>query len=457
MTAGLVAGVACVELPLAPALPMMGYALRSEPARGVLDPLFARAVYLRGASDVLLVVLDLCLIAPSQAAEIRERIAGRSGVPIERICVTCIHTHSGPDTGLAALMAGESAPAHVAPLLGAAVEAGVRAVASAGPARLGHGTAWLAIGRNRRREGGPVDRAARIVRIDRDDGAPLAVVWLHGCHPTVLGHDHLEFSADWPGAANAVIEGALPGALAIFVLSAHADVDPRTRGLQDLARANRSLGESAAVMRAIGHEAGIAVAKVASQIATRPADAQIDAASERVVLAAHGGAAEAAAAERLAERRCDAFAALGLAPDARVRTATLYSLADERVRTLPAEAARECMARVRLYLRDRSAAAFAGGRTAAVEVQALRIGAAHWLALPLEATVRVGADWASRSGSTQAAVLSIGNGWLRYLPHPQDFAEPDAHQGYAVLTSTFEPEAARTLLERGEGLLFRRK
>ena len=451
VSAPLLAGTARVALPLTPGVSLMGYALRQGGARGVLDPLFARAVYLRGASDVLLVSLDLCLVAPSQAAEVRTRIAARTAVPVDRICVACIHTHSGPDTGLGALVAGGAAPPHVASLLEAAVEAGARAVASAVPARVGHGTTRLAIGRNRRCEDGPVDRAARIVRIDRRDGAPLAVIWLHGCHPTVLGHDNLAISADWPGAANAAIEIALPGALAVFVLSAHADIDPRTRGLQDLARASRSLGESAEVMRSIGREAGAAIGTAACAIRANESDTRIGAASARVALAVHGGADEGAAAEQLAERRRDALAALEIDPDTRVRTQELMRRADALAVTLPAREARERIARVRLYLRDRAAPVFAGGRVAQVEVQALHIGAAHWLALPLEPTVRVGLDWARRQGS-EAAVVSIANGWLRYLPHAQDFAEPGAHRGYEILSSTFEPQAATALLEAGEGL-----
>ena len=457
MSAQLLAGTARVALPLALGTPLMGYALREGGASGVLDPLFARAVYLRGASDVLLVSLDLCLVAPSQAAEVRARIAVRSGVPGERICVACIHTHAGPDTGMGALVAGGPAPAHVAPLLDAAVEAGVRAVAAAEPARLGNGAAQASIGRNRRVEGGPVDRALRIVRVDRRDGAPLAVLWLHGCHPTVLGHDHLAFSADWPGAANAAIEAAAPGALAVFVLPAHADVDPRTRGLQDLTRANRSAGESAETMRAIGREAGAAVAEAAGRIATSAEGIPIAAASARVALAVHGGADEAAAAERLAARRREALLALGVPPDTRMRTQELYRRADALATTLPPADARERIARVRLYLRDRAAPAFAGGRVAQVEVQSIRVGAARWLALPLEATVRVGLDWTARTGSADAAVLSIANGWLRYLPHAGDYAEPAAHQGYEILSSTFEPGAARALLDAGEDLARERK
>ncbi len=452
MAPGLLAGAARVAFPLPPGAALMGYALRQGGASGVLDPLFARAVYLRGGSDLLIVALDVCLLAPAQAAAVRTQISARAGIPQERIVVTCIHTHSGPDTGLGALMAGQPAGEHVAPLLSAAVEAGVRAVALAAPARLGLGSTRLSIGRNRRRLGAAVDPAARIVRIDHRDGAPLAIVWLHGCHPTVLGHENLAYSADWPGEANAAIEAALPGALSLFLLSAHADVDPRTRGLQDLARANRSLGERAEVMRSLGREAGAAVAEAAGAIVPH-GDAPLRIARGGVTLPVHGGAEEVAAAEALAQRRREALLALGLAPDTKLRTQELYQRADACVATLLAEEARECIARVRLYLRDRAAPAFAGGRAPRVEVQALQIGEARWLALPLEPTVRVGLDWSARSGSASSAVLSIANGWLRYLPHPEDFAEPGAHQGYEVLTSTFVPEAARLLLEAGQALL----
>ncbi len=449
MSQGLVAGAA--RIPLAPplGLEMMGYALRQGRAEAVVDPLFARALYLRGPQDLLLVALDLCLIAPAQAREVRGRLVERTGVPAERIVVTCIHTHSAPETGLGAILAGRAAPDHVAPLLAAAVEAGAKAVAGAGPSRLGLGATALSIGRNRRREDGPVDQSVRILRVDRDDGAPLAIVWLHGCHPTVLGHENLAYSADWPGTANAAIEAALPGALSMFLLSAHADVDPRTRGLQDLARSNRSLGSGVEVMRAIGNEAGAAVTEEAARIET-VRDVPFGAGAARVTLPVHGGSNADEGAAALAERRREALAALDLPADAKLRMQELYQRADERIAALPPDEARERVARVRLYLRDRSAPFFAGGRTHEVEVQGIRIGEARWLGLPLEPTVRVGLDWQARTGSRQSAVLSIANGWLRYLPHPQDFAEPPAHQGYEVLTSTFVPEGAVRLLEAGE-------
>ena len=49
-------------------------------------------------------------------------------------------------------------------------------------------------------------------------------------------------------------------------------------------------------------------------------------------------------------------------------------------------------------------------------------------------------------------MLSIANGWLRYLPHPRNFAEPAAHAAYEVVMSTLVPDAATRLLDAGERL-----
>lgn len=449
---GLRAGVGTVRLPTRAGLPMMGYGARTAPGGEEHDPLFARALYLTAGGEALLVQCDLCLLAPVQAEWVRARIAERTGIAPARILVGCTHTHSGPDTGLWAALRGEAPAPDVAALLDAAVRAACQAFDGAASARLGVGVTQARIGRNRRRADGPLDPEVLVVRVDRANGSPLAVLWNHGCHPTALGHDNLLWSADWPGAARRAIEAALPGATALFVLGAHADVDPRTRGLQDLAVSGRSRGVPPQEMEALGREVGDAVATSAAGLETR-ADGFVDAASARLDLCVHGAeAGPAAYAEALAARRREALEALGLDPDAEIRTADLFRLEQERTRELAPDERRERIARVRLYARDRSAPRFAGGLRASVETQVVRLGEAVLLGLPLEATVRVGQDWKARAGA-RAAVCSIANGWLRYLPHPQDHAEPNAHQAYEVLLSTFVPDAATHLLDVGEALL----
>jgi hypothetical protein len=415
----LVAGTSAVALTTPLGVEMMGYAARTGTALSVHDPLHARALYLASGSDLLLIECELCLMAPSQAEAVRDRIAAETGVARERILVGCIHTHSGPDTGLGALLAGSEPPDHVAPLLEAAVEAGVRAHAEAAAARLGVGCAEARIGRNRRCADGPLDTDVLVIRVDRADGSPLSVLYVHGCHPTALGHDNLAYSADWPWAAGRAVQEGLPGCNPIFVLGAHADVD------------------------LLGREVGEAVAGVAAALETRP-EAAVAAASARVRIPVHRADLE--------PRRREALTALGLPPDSKARTRDLYRLEWERTADLSAEERRERIAKVRLYLRDRTARRFAFGSEPEVEVQVLRIGDAHLLGLPLEPTVDVGLDWKRRLGSRHAGVVGIANGWLRYLPHSRNFEETLAHQKYEILQSTLVPDASDRLLAEAERL-----
>lgn len=439
----LIAGTSAVVLETPIGAEMMGYGARTGTATSLHDPLHARALYLASDSDLLLIECELCLLAPSQAEGIRERIAAKTGVARERILVGCIHTHSGPDTGLGALLLGSEPPDHVAPLLEAATLAGVQAHANAAAARLGVGCAEAQIGRNRRRADGPLDTEVLVIRVDRADGSPLSVLYLHGCHPTALGHDNLAYSADWPWAAGRAIQEGLPGCNPIFALGAHADVDPRTRGLLDLGIPGQSVGVGFDQVEVLGREIGQAVVGVASAIETRP-EVPVAADSSRVRIPVHRSDLE--------RRRREALAALGLPPDSEASTGDLYRLEAERTADLSLEERRERIAKVRLYLRDRTARRFAFGEEPEVEVQVLRVGDAHLLGLPLEPTVDVGLDWKRRLGGRHAAVVGIANGWLRYLPHLRNFEETFADQKYEILQSTLVPDASDRLLAEAERL-----
>ena len=87
--------------------------------------------------------------------------------------------------------------------------------------------------------------------------------------------------------------------------------------------------------------------------------------------------------------------------------------------------------------------------TAAIIVAAASLGTIN------HPTTRVGLDWAERTRgrASLAGVCGIANGWLRYLPHPDDLAHPKAGEHYEVLMSTFAPGACERLLDAGEALL----
>ena len=57
---------------------------------------------------------------------------------------------------------------------------------------------------------GPIDPQVGLLRLDRADGTPLAVLYQFACHP-IMNPPSKGCSADYPGYASKVIEEALGG------------------------------------------------------------------------------------------------------------------------------------------------------------------------------------------------------------------------------------------------------
>jgi hypothetical protein len=71
---------------------------------------------------------------------------------------------------------------------------------------------------------GPMDPEIGILRIDREDGRPLAVIYNFACHPYITVPQG-GVTADFPGFASAVIEDHLgDGAMALFLQGAGGDI-----------------------------------------------------------------------------------------------------------------------------------------------------------------------------------------------------------------------------------------
>ena len=454
---GVLAGAAVFEITPEGSVGLMGYGAREGRSTRVHDPLQARGIYLAGegpGDQILILSADLCLMAPDQAARIRAEIAARTDLDPARILVSCSHTHSGPDTGLAELAQGRPEPEHVAPLFAGLVEAGVAAVATAAPARLRWLETEARIGANRRLANGPLDPAVTILELRHTDDRPLAILFVHACHGTVLGHDNLEVSADWAGVTMARVSEAT-GAVTSFVLGAHADIDPRTRGLMDLAIPGQSRGMGFEAVRVLGEEVADAVLAALASDEPLQDDARIGGASARVPLPVQLGVDADPAAAVLSERKRQLASRLGVQLEAFPRLSSLGSVVAERAQTLPLAEARALLSETRLYVRDKTAPFFCRGeREASVEAQVLRIGDAVLLGLPVEPTTQVGLDWKARMRARfpHSCVAGIANGWLRYLPHPDDLAHPRAHEHYEVLESILAPGACEALLACGEKL-----
>ena len=239
------AGVAEVDITPPPGLPMYGYfdrLTKAQLATGTLDPLYARVLVLEaGEKRVALVTLDLGRTFNEAWLE-RLRKAAKETGHIDQMIVTASHTHSGPNI-LDEYPEGRL-PAWQVEALDKITGAIRQAVLRLEPVRIGTGDGSASIGYNRRRVSPdnsvtmlwsnpdkiptqPVDPLVSVVRIDRQNGTPIAILINYACHPVVFGADNLQYSADYVGTMLTTVAAAFPAKPACFFLQgADGDINP---------------------------------------------------------------------------------------------------------------------------------------------------------------------------------------------------------------------------------------
>ena len=245
------AGVACVDITPPPGLAMAGFAARRGSATEAHDPLTVRALVV---GDTALAVVDVIGLGAGLSARVRSRC----GLAAENVTLAATHSHGGP-VSMPGRLSAAADPAWIERLESGLVTAIRAASAAREPVRLSGGTgADPGVAKNRRRPDGPVDRGVPVLRLDRPDGSPLAVLVSYACHPVVLGADNRRWTADYPFFVRAALEEALPGAIAVFATGCCGDVNtghsaaasldatPQpARSYAEAARLGRLLAESA--------------------------------------------------------------------------------------------------------------------------------------------------------------------------------------------------------------------
>jgi len=262
------AGVARVNITPPVGVQMWGYFNRLKGAEGTIDPLYARVLVLE-AGEQRLAYVDLDLgrtFGPASINRLRQAAKQSSG--INCLIVQATHTHAGPVV-MDAYPSGP--PAWETAALEKIGQAIHDAHDHAVPVRVGTGYGKAYIGYNRRRlnpDGTitmvwnnsariatwPVDPTISVLRIDRMDGQPLAILVNYACHPVTFGSDNMRFSADFPGVMCKVVEKAFGGKpLLFFMQGAPGDInvyDAGTPVAQDVVGrrdwAGETLGKAAA-------------------------------------------------------------------------------------------------------------------------------------------------------------------------------------------------------------------
>jgi hypothetical protein len=191
----------------------------------VLTDLKVRALYLESGEDrAVLISCDLIGFSVDFADGLRGAIAGREGLEIKNITVSCTHTHSGPAVqrlrGLGEV--NEEYSGELKEKIISAVDLAGRDLREA--RILYHREILEPIGFNRRlRRFEPIDPSLNVLLFERKDRNIFLVNY--ACHPVVLGRTK-DISADWPGELVRYIEKG--GDNCIFFQGFCGDIDPVT-------------------------------------------------------------------------------------------------------------------------------------------------------------------------------------------------------------------------------------
>ncbi len=221
-------GVATVDYTPRLGLPLMGNFRDDYAARGVHDPLRAKALVFEdsGGTKAALLAVDICMLDRGNVATMRQAIAATSGVPPENVLIHATHTHSAPAPHARFLFGLDFEPFRAAAeeFLAVAASAVAAAERDLHEARLAIGYSSeerLVFNRRlRRKDGttqmnweslvqgfdpaeveaawGPVDPRVACLTVERQ-GRPIAAITNYGLHPAILAGDNWLYSADYPG------------------------------------------------------------------------------------------------------------------------------------------------------------------------------------------------------------------------------------------------------------------
>lgn len=266
MTSTLLAGVAKADITPPVGIAHGGWGAQShERAAGIDMPLTVTALALRsGEQTTAIVDIDTCWLWGDHAQHALDAVAQLTGLPHDAIRLSYTHTHSGPIHGRegswilggAEMLSGYTDYVHhtIAGTVWSAIEAlqPARAAVRSGSSSISVNRRFarpedgiVVVGRN---WDGPLDPEVLVLRIDTEEGAPLAAIVNFACHPITVGPDNDLVTPDYPGVVKTLLEDAT-GAACLFLQGAAGDIGPIRGVARDGVNQYKRLGAI------LGHEA----------------------------------------------------------------------------------------------------------------------------------------------------------------------------------------------------------
>lgn len=223
---------------------LLGYAARKS--TGVHDRIYHRIVAMDdGVKQFFLVSTDICVMSPSEYDHVAAMLQKELGIDPENFWWTLTHTHSAPEVGVPGLpevFMGDRYKHAVDTAYTSLVERSlIKGIVDARnklvKAKLGVGWGFSQANINRRaidengkaslglNPEGAVDRKIGLIRLDKEDGSPLALIANYAIHGTVLGPAQTEISGDAPGIVSEYVEQKL-GVPLLFINGAAGNLAP---------------------------------------------------------------------------------------------------------------------------------------------------------------------------------------------------------------------------------------
>jgi hypothetical protein len=406
------AGVARVDITPPLGLPLRCWAARTARAQSAHEPVLAQALVVRDdqGSAAAIVAVDLPHVGRGLTDQVRKRVHELLGLPGESVLINASHSHGGPPLDLGGgIVWNRQDPefdAYAALLPELLIGAIFGAYHAMRPARIGSGCGQVTgISVNRVHHEDPVDDSIQVLRVEGNDGRPLAVVASFACHGTCMAGHVPDWNADFAAPLRAAVSAQLGGEC-IFLQGCAGDVAPWDFWMGNPAPKQHSYANRDELGRLVGLE----TARVASQVSVS-SDADVSVTSTVVPLRRRQLQFEDdelnAVSRSLESQPLPAFP--NLWPD------HVHTVNSAQLFPLPYQRGAVGMYRNMCQRRDEPLLA---------EVQAIRIGDAAIVANPFELFNGPGLEIRRRSPVGGATfVLGYSNDYLGYLPRTEDFLE----------------------------------
>ena len=422
-------GVANVDYTPELGLPLLGNFRDDYGARGVHDPLYARALVFDDGTGgkVALLAIDICMVDRQNTAFMRRAIAAQSDLLPENILIAATHTHSAPAPMQLGMMP-KAADAAVERFLTQAASAVVLANQRLKPSLLKVGKAQeprLPFNRRLRcKDGkthmnwegldpefvvealGPVDPQLTAVSVEQD-GKAVAALINYALHPAILAGDNWLYSGDFPGCVAECLERlGGNGLVPIFVNGCCGNVN-------HVNYRDRTQGRGFGMTERVGYLLGVAAQEALNRAV--PVDAErISLSREQVQLKRLKISEEQYRWAGEVIRQAENHPARG----------QVDGLPDEHYARLWSE----------MYQNKEE--------YDQAEVCALRIGELGMVTLPGEMFCEFGLEIKKRSAAAHTVVIELANDALGYFPTRKAFGE-----------GGYEPTPGTTLYETAAGEL----